>query len=174
MQVPEDLTQEEQDILWMECALSLADRAEQLGEVPVGAVLVLDNKLIAEGWNQVISENDPSAHAEMVAIRRAGKVMENYRLVNSTLYVTLEPCPMCAGALVHSRVKRVVFGASDFRTGAGGSVFQILQAPQLNHQCQIQADVLQQACVDKIQAFFKRRRLEQKQTKINSREKSGL
>lgn len=162
MQCPENLTQQEQDEFWMAYALELADRAEQLDEVPVGAVLVADGKLIAEGWNQVITANDPTAHAEVVALRNAGKVLDNYRLVDTTLYVTLEPCPMCAGALVHARVQRVVFAAPDPRTGAGGSVFQLLQAPQLNHQCQITSEVLQEACAEKIRQFFKRRRKEQK------------
>ncbi|BBP45413.1 tRNA-specific adenosine deaminase [Thiosulfatimonas sediminis] len=165
MQCPENLTQPEQDEFWMAYALELADRAEQLGEVPVGAVLVAEGRLLAEGWNQVITCNDPTAHAEVVALRHAGEVLQNYRLVDTTLYVTLEPCPMCAGALVHARVQRVVFAAPDPRTGAAGSVFQLLQAPQLNHQCQIQSAVLQSACADKIRQFFKQRRNAQKQQK---------
>lgn len=168
MNCPEGLTQLEQDAFWMSHALLLADKAEQLGEVPVGAVIVAENELIAEGWNQVISQNDPTAHAEVVALRSAGKQIQNYRLIKTILYVTLEPCPMCAGAMVHARVARVVFGANDFRTGAAGSVFQLLRSPELNHHCQIQSDVLKAACAAKIQAFFKRRRLEQKQTKVNS------
>ncbi|MBN2647133.1 MAG: tRNA adenosine(34) deaminase TadA [Thiotrichales bacterium] len=146
-------------------ALLLADRAEQLGEVPVGALLVTEGRLLAEGWNQVITQNDPSAHAEMVALRAAGQVLHNYRLTDTTLYVTLEPCPMCAGAMVHARVKRVVFAAPDPRTGAGGSVFQLLQAPQLNHQCELVCGPLQEACADKLRQFFRRRRAEQKAAK---------
>jgi tRNA(adenine34) deaminase len=172
MKVPENLTPERQDEFWMQHALELADKAEQLGEVPVGAVLVADGELIAEGWNQVITTNDPTAHAEVVALRNAGQALENYRLVNTTLYVTLEPCPMCAGALVHSRVARVVFAAPDPRTGAAGSVFNLLQAPQLNHQCQITSEVLQNLCADKIRQFFKRRRQEQKQAKLDSSQNS--
>ena len=172
MKVPENLTPEQQDEFWMQHALELADKAEQLGEVPVGAVLVADGELIAEGWNKVITTKDPTAHAEVVALRNAGQALENYRLVNTTLYVTLEPCPMCAGALVHSRVARVVFAAPDPRTGAAGSVFNLLQAPQLNHQCQITSAVLQNLCADKIRQFFKRRRQEQKQAKLDSSQNS--
>lgn len=173
MQCSGNLTEQEQDEFWMAYALELADRAEQLDEVPVGAVLVADGKLIAEGWNQVITLNDPTAHAEVVALRAAGKQLQNYRLIDTTLYVTLEPCPMCSGALVHARVKRVVYGASDYRTGSAGTVFQLLQAQELNHQCEIQSDILQARCVEKIQAFFRGRRLAQKQAKLNSKGKSG-
>lgn len=165
MQCPENLTQEEQDAFWMHYALELADRAEQIDEVPVGAVIVAEGELLAEGWNQVITTSDPTAHAEIVALRKAGQQLQNYRLVDTTLYVTLEPCPMCAGALVHARVGRVVFAAPDPRTGAGGSVFQLLQAPQLNHQCQITSAILQEVCAEKIRQFFKRRRKEQKRLK---------
>ncbi|QKI89657.1 tRNA adenosine(34) deaminase TadA [Thiomicrorhabdus xiamenensis] len=168
MQVHEDLSQEQQDAFWMQYALELADKAEQLGEVPVGAVIVAEGELIAEGWNRVITDSDPTAHAEVVAMRNAGTAMHNYRLVDTTLYVTLEPCPMCAGALVHARVGRVVYAAPDPRTGAAGSVFQLLQAPELNHQCQIAAGVLQEPCAEKIRHFFKRRRREQKQAKVDS------
>ena len=167
MQVPDNLTQQEQDAFWMAYALELADKAEQLGEVPVGAVMVVDGQLIAEGYNRVISDNDPTAHAEVMALRNAGQFLQNYRLIDTSLYVTLEPCPMCAGALVHARVGRVVYAAPDPRTGAAGSVFQLLQAPQLNHQCEITADVLQDACANKIRNFFRRRRLEHKQAKSN-------
>ncbi|CAN8139283.1 tRNA adenosine(34) deaminase [uncultured Thiomicrorhabdus sp.] len=172
MEASNNLTQPEQDEFWMQHALELADKAEQLGEVPVGAVLVADGELIAEGWNQVITTNDPTAHAEVVALRNAGRALENYRLVNTTLYVTLEPCPMCAGALVHSRVARVVFAAPDPRTGAAGSVFNLLQAPQHNQQSQSTSPVLQNLCADKIRQFFKRRRQEQKQAKLDSSQNS--
>lgn len=168
MRCPEDLSQQEQDEFWMKHALSLANKAEQIGEVPVGAVIVLNGELIAEGFNQVISTSDPTAHAEVVALRKAGEVLDNYRLVDTTLYVTLEPCPMCAGALVHARVNRVVYGASDLRTGAGGSVFQLLNAEELNHQCDLSTNVLFEECSLTLKRFFKQRRLEQKQTKINS------
>jgi tRNA(adenine34) deaminase len=147
----------------MRHALSLADNAQQQGEIPVGAVLVKDNKIIGEGWNQSISLHDPSAHAEMMAIRDAGKNMQNYRLVDSCLYVTLEPCTMCAGLLIHSRIHRLVFAASDFKTGAVGSLFDLISDPRMNHQVEVRGGVLAQECGDKLSAFFKLRR-EQKKT----------
>ena len=122
---------------WMKYALSLADKAEAQGEIPVGAVLVRDKQKIGEGWNQSITQNDPSAHAEMQAIRQAGKLLGNYRLINCTLYVTLEPCPMCAGLLVHSRIRRLVFWASDLKSGAAGSVMDLLKDERLNHQVEV-------------------------------------
>jgi len=146
------------DIKWMQRALELARHAESLGEVPVGAVLVLKNEIIAEGWNQPISSNDPSAHAEMVTLREAGKKIKNYRLCDTTLYVTLEPCVMCAGALVHARIARVVFGAEDPKAGAAGSVFQILNSDRLNHQCEITMGVMQDECAGLLQEFFRKKR----------------
>jgi len=150
--------QTEQDIKWMQHAIKLAKHAGAIDEVPVGAVLVKDNQLIAEGWNQPITSNDPTAHAEMVALRAAAQTLANYRLVNTTLYITLEPCSMCAGALIHARVKRVVFGASDPRTGAAGSVFNILNTTRLNHTIDIQQDVLAQECSELLTNFFKNKR----------------
>ncbi len=150
--------QTKQDIKWMQHAIKLAQHAESIDEVPVGAVLVKDNQLIAEGWNQPISSNDPSAHAEVVALRAAAQALNNYRLVDTTLYITLEPCAMCAGALMHARVKRVVFGASDPRTGAAGSVFNILNSTELNHIIDIQQGVLQQECSALLTRFFKNKR----------------
>jgi len=155
----------EQDQYWMRHALQLADKAQSQGEIPVGAVLVKDNKVIGEGWNQSISQHDPSAHAEMVAIRDAGKNLQNYRLVNSCLYVTLEPCSMCAGLLIHSRIDRLVFGASDFKTGAAGSLLDLLGDPRMNHIVQVQSGVLAQECGDKLSAFFKLRREQKKRLK---------
>ena len=143
---------------WMSHALKLAELAEQQGEIPVGAVLVKNDQIIGEGWNQSITLNDPTAHAEVMAIRDAGNKVDNYRLVGSTLYVTLEPCSMCAGMLVHARIKRVVYGASDAKTGAAGSVMNILNHPSLNHQVDVISGVLADDCADKISAFFKRRR----------------
>ncbi|QJR81791.1 tRNA adenosine(34) deaminase TadA [Alteromonas pelagimontana] len=148
------------DEKWMRHALTLAARAEALGEVPVGAVVVIDNSVVGEGWNASITEHDPSAHAEMRALRAAAREIENYRVVDATLYVTLEPCSMCAGLLVHARVKRVVFGAYDLKTGAAGSVMQLLQHPQLNHQIDVQGGVLADTCGGMISAFFRRRRKE--------------
>ncbi|MEW9797621.1 tRNA adenosine(34) deaminase TadA [Alteromonas sp. CYL-A6] len=154
------------DEFWMHHALSLADKAAELGEVPVGAVVVSqDNQVLGEGWNTPIGDHDPSAHAEMNALRQAAQRLQNYRVVGTTLYVTLEPCPMCAGLLVHSRVSRVVFGAWDAKSGAAGSVMNLLNHPDLNHQVEITGGVLQTACSDMISAFFRRRRQEKKREK---------
>lgn len=155
----------ETDQHWMRHALSLAQRAAAIGEVPVGAVLVQQQSIVGEGWNQSILLNDPSAHAEMVAIRAAAKSMNNYRLPNTTLYVTLEPCPMCAGLLVHSRVERVVFGASDYKTGAAGSVMDLLRHQQLNHQIVVEGGVLAEDCAAIISDFFAQRRKAKKAEK---------
>lgn len=155
----------ERDKYWMAHALSLADKAQAAGEIPVGAVVVQDNKLIAEGWNQSIALNDPSAHAEMIAIRAAGEALSNYRLPGVTLYVTLEPCPMCAGLLVHSRIDRLVFGAYDSKTGAASSVMNLCQHEQLNHQIDVVGGVLKDLCSEKISEFFKARRVQKKQQK---------
>lgn len=156
----------EQDEFWLEYALTLADKAEALGEIPVGAVLIdkAGNK-IGEGWNQSILQNDPTAHAEILAIRQAGKYMQNYRLLDCTLYVTLEPCTMCAGAILHSRIGRLVFGASDYKTGAIGSRFHLFEDYKMNHFLEIRGGVLREKCSQKMSAFFKRRRLEQKKVK---------
>ena len=153
------------DLRWMRHALNLADKAQAIGEVPVGACVVHNNTIIGEGWNTPITDCDPSAHAEMNAVRMAAKHMRNYRVVDATLYVTLEPCSMCAGMLVHARIKRVVFGAWDTKTGAAGSVMNILQHPSLNHQLEISSGVLAEECASKLSAFFKRRRHEIKQAK---------
>ena len=122
------------DEYWMRRALEFARKAAEADEVPVGAVIVKDNHLIAEGWNHPIQLHDPSAHAEMIALRRAGEVLNNYRLLDTTLYVTLEPCVMCVGAMIHARVKRVVYGARDTKTGAAGSMFDLLQSEKHNHK----------------------------------------
>lgn len=142
----------------MRYALRLAMRAAQQGEVPVGAVLVKDGQLIAEGWNLPISHNDPTAHAEIQAMRAAGKVLNNYRLLGTTLYATLEPCPMCAGAIVHARVGRVVFATPDPRTGAAGSVYNLLQSNELNHRCEVKGGVLAEASSALLRDFFRSRR----------------
>jgi len=149
---------ESPDIHWMRYALRLAMRAAQQGEVPVGAVLVKDGQLIAEGWNLPISHNDPTAHAEIQAMRAAGKVLNNYRLLGTTLYATLEPCPMCAGAIVHARVGRVVFATPDPRTGAAGSVYNLLQSNELNHRCEVKGGVLAEASSALLRDFFRSRR----------------
>lgn len=158
------------DEFWIQHALMLAERAEALGEVPVGAVVVKDDEILGEGWNSPICDSDPTAHAELLALKAAAKKVQNYRIVDATLYVTLEPCAMCAGLIVHARIKRVVFGAWDTKTGAAGSVMQLLQHPALNHQVEITGGVMAQACGDKLSAFFKRRREEKKQAKQVARE----
>lgn len=144
---------------WMRHALRLAERAWQQGEVPVGAVVVREGVLLAEGWNQPISLHDPSAHAEMLALRQAGQAVGNYRLPATTLYVTLEPCLMCVGAMLHARVQRVVFGAYDPKTGAAGSAFNLLQDPRHYHKVlEVRGGVLQEECAALLQAFFRERR----------------
>ena len=146
-------------------ALTLAKRAGEQGEVPVGAVLVRDQQLIAEGWNQPIQHHDATAHAEVMALRAAGTLLANYRLPDTTLYVTLEPCVMCAGAILHARVGRVVFGAYDQKTGAAGSVFSLLQDERHYHRLEVSGGVCEPACREMIQDFFRRRRAEQKALK---------
>ena len=147
------------DTVWMQHALDLARLAQQQGEVPVGAVLVSEtNELLGRGWNQVIQSHDPTAHAEIVAIRDAAMHLQQYRLENTTLYVTLEPCCMCAGALVHARVKRVVFGTRDLNAGAAGSVYHLLQGARLNHAVQVDEGFLQQDCALLLTHFFKTKR----------------
>jgi len=149
---------EHSDEYWMQQALMLAQKAELQDEVPVGAVIVKDNQLIAEGWNQPIQSNDPSAHAELTAMRNAGQALNNYRLTDTTLYVTLEPCSMCVGAMIHSRVKRLVFGAYDMRTGATGSAINLIGESFHNHKVEVQGGVLENECREILQSFFKRRR----------------
>jgi tRNA(adenine34) deaminase len=146
------------DEAWMRHALRLAQRAECLGEVPVGAVLVKDDKCIAEGWNSPIVDNDPTAHAEMIALRAAGKALKNYRLVDATLYVTLEPCVMCMGAISHARVKRLVFGAFDGKRGAVCNALSLADAPFLNHRLAWQGGVLEAECAELLRDFFRARR----------------
>lgn len=153
------------DEYWMQYALNLAEKAEKMGEIPVGAVLVHDNQVIGEGWNQPIAQHDPTAHAEIVAIRQAAQNLNNYRLVNTTLYVTLEPCAMCAGAIIHSRIKRVVFAASDYKTGAAGSFINLLSYPGNNHQPIIESGLFSDEASQRLSLFFKSRRAEIKKQK---------
>jgi tRNA(adenine34) deaminase len=144
---------------WMERALALARRAEAEGEVPVGALLVLDDLMVGEGWNRPIGKHDPSAHAEIMALRDAGRRLANYRFPRSTLYVTLEPCVMCAGAIIHARVARVVFAASDPRAGAAGSRFDLLPSDgRFNHHVETTGGVLAEVCGDQLRDFFRKRR----------------
>jgi tRNA(adenine34) deaminase len=148
----------EQDLEFMQLALVEAQKARALGEVPVGAVLVSDNQVIATGHNQPISNNDPSAHAEVAALRAAGQNLSNYRLPNTTLYVTLEPCMMCCGAIMHARIARVVYGAADAKTGCVHSVLNLFDNPQLNHHTMVEGGVLAEECAQVLKDFFKERR----------------
>jgi tRNA(adenine34) deaminase len=147
-----------EDEQWMRHALYLAGQAAIKDEVPVGAVLVQEGACIAEGWNQSISSCDPTAHAEIVALRYGGHLLNNYRLVNTTLYVTLEPCVMCAGAIIQARVSRVMFGAYDVRMGAAGSRFDVLRDTRHNHFVECIGGALAEACGEQLRAFFKERR----------------
>ena len=143
---------------WMTRALELARKAEALGEVPVGSVIVKDDQVIAEGFNQPIASHDASSHAEINALRAAGDALNNYRLLDTKLYVTLEPCIMCVGAMIHARVARVVYGASDPKTGALGGAFNLLDAMHHNHIFEVTAGVLAEESSTMLQAFFKARR----------------
>lgn len=142
----------------MQRALELARRAEELGEVPVGAVLVEGEEILAEAWNCPIASHDPTAHAEILVLRAAGERKHNYRLINTTLYVTLEPCGMCALALIHARVERIVFGAQDPKTGALGGAYDIFSVAAHNHRPEVLGGVLAESCTALLQDFFKKRR----------------
>jgi tRNA(adenine34) deaminase len=150
--------QAELDRQFMQHALDQARLAAIAGEVPVGAVLVRDGKIISRGFNQPIANSDPSAHAEMMALRAAAQIEANYRLPGSTLYVTLEPCIMCAGAMLHARVERVVFGAADPKTGAAGSVLNVFSEKQINHQTIVEGGIMSDECGQVLRDFFKGRR----------------
>lgn len=146
------------DQAWMRHAIRLAERAEALGEVPIGAVVVKEDKCIAEGWNSPIAEHDPTAHAEIVALREAGLALSNYRLVDATLYVTLEPCVMCMGAISHARIRRLVFGAFDPKRGAVCHALSLSDAGFLNHRVIWEGGVLEAECSVMLKEFFKARR----------------
>lgn len=154
------------DEFFMREALALAQQAWDMGEVPVGAVVVHEGKIIGRGANAPISRHDPSAHAEMLALRDAAQYLSNYRLPQVSLYVTLEPCTMCAGVIMHARVSRLVFGASDPKTGAAGSVLNLFDEPRLNHHTEIQGGVLAAECGTMLSAFFAERRAQLK--KVNA------
>lgn len=156
------------DAYWMKQALALAQKAWEQGEVPVGAILVLDDEVIGQGWNRPITRHDPTAHAEIMALQQGGQIVQNYRLLNATLYVTLEPCVMCAGAMVHSRIKRLVYGASDLKTGAAGSLLDVLRHPGMNHHIEITAGVMANECSEMLSQFFQQRR-EQKKAEREAR-----
>jgi tRNA(adenine34) deaminase len=146
------------DIFWMQRALQLAKESEEAGEVPVGAVITLNNEIIGEGRNMPISLSDPTAHAEIMALRQAGQKLNNYRLLNTTLYVTLEPCAMCFGALVHARVQRLVFGAADVKAGAVQSALQLGEAKHFNHRMMCEGGLLQESCGLLLTQFFQKKR----------------
>lgn len=148
----------ETDAAFMRHALELARRAAEQGEVPVGAVLVKDGAIVGEGWNRPISAHDPTAHAEIVALRAGAAALGNYRLVDATLYVTLEPCVMCAGAIVHARIRRLVFGAADPKTGAAGSVFDVFGSGKVNHLVRVEGGVLAEESGRLLSGFFRQRR----------------
>ena len=148
------------DVDFMQRALDLSADAESAGEVPVGAVLVRAGEIIAEGFNRPIASNDPTAHAEIVALRTGGSALGSYRLTDTTLYVTLEPCAMCAAAIVHARVRRLVFGAWDPRAGAAGSIVDIFALPELNHRVDVFGGVLADECTRRLKEFFAQRRQE--------------
>lgn len=147
----------------MAAALELARSAGAAGEVPVGAVVVIDGAIVGRGCNQPIGRHDPTAHAEVMALRDAAARVANYRLVGCTLYVTMEPCVMCAGAILHSRVARVVYGAREYKTGAHGSIMDVFAEPRLNHHCEIVGGVLADECAAMISGFFEARRLQKKE-----------
>lgn len=146
------------DAVFMSRALELARMAAAAGEVPVGAVIVKNGDIVGEGWNRPISTSDPTAHAEIVALRAAAQNLNTYRLLDTTLYVTLEPCAMCAGAMVHSRVRRLVYGATDPRAGAAGSIFNIVQHSALNHRVDVTGGVMAEECGALLRGFFAARR----------------
>ncbi len=152
------MTPEARDREYIRRALALAAYAEAEGEVPVGALVVLGDEVIGEGWNRPIAAHDPTAHAEIIALRAAAERLGNYRLTGATLYATLEPCPMCAGAMVHARIARVVYGAGDPLAGSAGSVFDLLGSDKLNHRATVQGGVLAEECSLQLKAFFQARR----------------
>ena len=151
------------DELWMEEALRAAHRALEVGEVPVGAVVVHAGKIVGQGRNRNLADSDPTAHAEIIALRQAGAKLGNHRLGDCELFVTIEPCPMCAGAAVHARLKRLVYGADDPKAGAVHSVMEVLNHPRLNHRMEFRGGVLAGRCAELMQSFFRTRREEKKQ-----------
>jgi len=153
-----DISTEKQHLKWMQYALKLAERSQNEGEVPVGAVIVKEGELIAEGWNQPIDKHDATAHAEILAIRAAGEKLKNYRIPNTTLYVTLEPCTMCAGAIIHARIANVFFGAADPRTGSAGSAVDVFAGKYHNHKVAVSGGIMQAECGQILKDFFRAKR----------------
>jgi tRNA(adenine34) deaminase len=146
------------DELWMEEALREAARAQAAGEVPVGAVVVHNGEIVGRGYNRNLCESDPTAHAEIVALREAGRRVGNHRLLECEMFATIEPCAMCAGAMIHARLKRLVYGADDPKAGAAGSVLAVVNHPALNHHMEVRGGVLAGRCAEMMQAFFRERR----------------
>ncbi|MGP1931209.1 MAG: tRNA adenosine(34) deaminase TadA [Arsenophonus sp. ET-YP4-MAG3] len=156
------MKQNKKDVYWIKKAIFLAQNAKEKGEIPVSAILVHKDKLISEGLNHLILNHDPCAHAEILALREGGKYFKNYRLLNTTLYVTLEPCIMCAGAMIHARISRLVYGAYDKKTGAAGSIINIFNYPNINHRILVFGGILANECSAMLSYFFKERRIENK------------
>ena len=152
------IAQDNSDLSWMQQAYALAQQAQQQDEVPIGAVLIKDGELMAAGYNQTITQNDPTAHAEIITLRAAANAIDNYRLLDTTMYVTLEPCAMCAGALVQARVTRLVYACADPRAGAAGSIFNVVNHDALNHRLQVTSGVMEDECSQLLQDFFQQRR----------------
>lgn len=148
----------EADIEWMRAALAEAEKAAVLGEVPVGAVAVLDGQIIGRGYNRKESDQDPTAHAELIALKEAAEFLNNWRLIGVTLYSTLEPCPMCAGAMIQARLPRLIYGAKDLRFGADGSILDIFTEPRFNHRVEVVSGVLEVEAAEMLQTFFRRLR----------------
>lgn len=148
----------EQNELWMQEALRSAQRALDLGEVPVGAVVIFEGKIVGRGLNRNLADSDPTAHAEIVALREAGSALGNHRLTNCDLFVTIEPCAMCAGAMVHARIRRLIYGAEDPKAGAVHSAMHVLNHPALNHKVEVRRGVLAGQCAEVLQEFFRSRR----------------
>jgi tRNA(adenine34) deaminase len=156
------MIREQEDQAWMQLAIEEAKKAEQIGEVPIGAILVKDGEVIGKGYNLREINHDPTAHAEMVAIREACERLGAWRLLDCTLYVTLEPCPMCAGAIVQSRVKRVVYGTGDPKAGCAGTLMNLLQEPRFNHETEVTSGILQAECAALLTNFFRNLRNKRK------------
>ena len=150
----------QQDAYFMQEALKVARRAKEVGEVPIGCVIVHNNRIIGRAHNQTVQLHDPTAHAEMIAITQAAEFLQNERLIDTVLYVTAEPCPMCAGAIVLARIKRVVFGTEDSKWGAAGSLYNILKDTRLNHSCEVTGGVLKEECSELLQSYFAEKREE--------------
>jgi len=154
------------DSYWMKKAITLACKAESVDEVPIGAIIVKDGRIVGRGFNQRESRNDPSAHAEMLAIRQASRKLNAWRLTGTTLYVTLEPCPMCMGAILLARMGRVVFGCHDPKGGAAGSLYNLAADSRFNHQVELTTGIMQQECSEMLSAFFRKLRQEKKRTNL--------